>query len=133
MKFADLEREVSFKAVRSSGPGGQNVNKVSSRAQLYWDFKLSNLLTNEQKALVELKLQNLINREGLIFLSSDEFRDLERNKHRCLEKLLQFLTSAFHTPKLRKKTKPSISSRIKKLEKKKKHGIQKSLRRKVDW
>src|SRR4051812_45404334 len=102
MNFAQIEREVSFIAVRSRGPGGQNVNKVSSAAILYWAFAHSAAVSEEQKFLIRRKLQSSINKEGQIYVRSDEFRDLERNKARCLEKLTSLLTYAFHQPKKRR-------------------------------
>lgn len=123
--------EIEFKAIRSSGPGGQNVNKVNSCAQLSWDFELSIRLTEEQKSQIRLKLMNHINKEGQLFLRSDEFRDLERNKNKCLEKLSLLLKKAFFKPKLRKKTKPTYSSQIKRLDGKKNRGEVKKNRKKV--
>ena len=83
----ELKREVYFVAVRSRGPGGQNVNKVSSAAVLYWNFAWSSLITDHQKELIREKCSSAINKDGQIYTRSDEFRDLERNKARCLEKL----------------------------------------------
>src|SRR5690349_11095560 len=101
-----LRHEVFFKAVRSRGPGGQNVNKVSSAALLYWDFAYSRLLTEFQKQKLTTKLQAMINSDNQIYLRSDEFRDLEQNKSRCLEKLVDAIELALHVPKKRRATKP---------------------------
>lgn len=128
-----FRREVLFKAVRSRGPGGQNVNKVSSAAQLNWDIEHSLLLNFEQKARVREKLANLINFEGILQLRSDEFRDLERNKSRCLEKLADFVARALHVPKKRKATKPTKSSKVKRRESKSRRGEIKKLRGRVDF
>lgn len=123
--------EIHFKAIRSSGPGGQNVNKVSSCAQLYWHFQYSELITEDQKQQINLKLANYINKEGVLFLRSDEFRDLERNKAKCLEKLNQLLKKAFFRPKIRKKTKPTYSSQLKRLDGKKNRSEIKKNRQKI--
>lgn len=123
--------EIHFKAVRSSGPGGQNVNKVSSCAQMYWHFQYAELITEEQKQQISLKLANHINKDGALFLRSDEFRDLERNKTKCLEKLNLLLKKAFFRPKLRKKTKPTYSSQLKRLDGKKSRSEIKKNRQKI--
>lgn len=128
-----LRREVEFQAVRSRGPGGQNVNKVSSAAQLTWNFESSQLLNTEEKYRVRQNLKNIINAEGLIYLRSDEFRDLERNKTRSLEKLLSRIAEALFIPKKRRATRPTRSSKVKKAEQKKRHAQTKKMRAKVDY
>lgn len=133
MDFSIIRNEVSMVAVRSRGPGGQNVNKVSSAAQLFWNFQTSNGLTHAEKYLVASKLRNLINSEDQIYLRADEFRDLERNRERALEKLEMFLTKALHKPKARKATKPTYSSKVKKRETKVKRSEVKQGRRRVNW
>ncbi|HMN68068.1 MAG TPA: alternative ribosome rescue aminoacyl-tRNA hydrolase ArfB [Bdellovibrionales bacterium] len=120
-----------FKAVRSRGPGGQNVNKVSSAALLSWDYRHSRLLSEEEKNRLAVKAANHISGEGLLQLRSDEFRDLERNKARCLEKLSRIVKAALFIPKKRKATKPTRSSQARRVESKTKRGEVKKLRRKV--
>lgn len=127
-----LRAEVYFDAVLSRGPGGQNVNRTASAAQLYWDFENSLLLNEWQKSMVRSKLSRLINSEGLLYLRSDESRDLPQNKSRCLEKLIQHLEHAFHVPKKRKKTKPTKASRIKRREAKSRRSDIKKNRRRID-
>lgn len=127
----DLENEVEFYATRSRGPGGQNVNKVSSAALLVWNFYGSAFLTEEQRFLIRTKLSAYINKEGQLFLRSDEFRDLPRNKARCLEKLLQLLERAFSKPKERKATRPTRSSKERRLQSKGKHSDIKKSRQKI--
>ena len=128
-----IRSEISFSTVRSRGPGGQNVNKVSSAAQLKWDFMLSEVLTENQKNLINEKLYNFINKNQELYLRSDEYRDLERNKDRCIEKLNQLLKRAFHKPKPRKKTKPTQASKRKRLDAKRQRGERKRNRQKVDY
>jgi len=128
-----FRREVIFKAVRSRGPGGQNVNKVSSAAQMSWDFEHSLLLNSEQKHRVREKLANLITNEGVLILRSDEFRDLERNKARCLEKLAAAVVKALHVPKKRKATKPSKTAKAKRRDEKSRRGETKKLRGRVSF
>jgi len=131
VSILDIKKEVSFVAVRSRGPGGQNVNKVSSAAVLYWNFASSDLITDQQKELIRYKLQSALNKEGQLYLRSDEFRDLERNKSRCLEKLEMLLRTAFHKPKKRTATKPTRSSKLRKLESKTRRSETKKMRQKV--
>lgn len=133
MDFSRIAQEVQIVAVRSRGPGGQNVNKVSSAAQLFWNYALSRGLNAWEKMQVSMKLGNLINSEQQIYLRADEYRDLERNKSRVLEKLEMFLLKAVHKPKPRKATKPTRASKARKLEKKSRRGEIKKGRRKVDW
>lgn len=132
MDLQRLRAEVYFDAVLSRGPGGQNVNRTASAAQLYWDFENSLLLNDWQKNMVRSKLSRLINNEGLLYLRSDESRDLTQNKSRCLQKLAQHLEQAFHVPKKRKKTKPTKASRIKRREAKSRHSEIKKNRRRID-
>ena len=133
MRPEHFRREVIFKAVRSRGPGGQNVNKVSSAAQMTWGFEHSLLLNEQQKYRVREKLKNMITSEGVLMLRSDEFRDLERNKARCLEKLAAFVASALHVPKKRKATKPTRSSQVRRRDEKSRRGEVKKMRGKVQY
>ena len=126
-----FRREVIFKAVRSRGPGGQNVNKVSSAAQVNWDMEHSLLFTPEQKERLRAKLAPLMTNEGYIQFRADEFRDLERNKQRCLEKLAELVRAALFVPKKRRPTKPTRSSQKKRVEQKSHRGEIKKLRQKV--
>lgn len=132
MKMPDLS-EIQFTAVRSRGPGGQNVNKVSSAAQLNWAYLYSDAFTDYQKTLITEKLESHINKQGVLYLRSDEFRDLERNKARCLEKLKDLLAMAFHRPKPRRKTKPTKASKKKRIESKKQRGEVKKTRQKIKY
>jgi ribosome-associated protein len=128
---AILTREVIFEAIRSRGPGGQNVNKVSSAALLLWDVQSSFCFSAHQKTVIEDKLQNSINKSGYFFIRSDEFRDLERNKQRCLEKFFQMLEVALHRPKPRRATRPTLASKARRREAKRIRSQTKGLRRKV--
>ena len=126
-----LRSEVYFLAVRSRGPGGQHVNRTSSAAQVFWDFRFSKLMTDPQKARLALAAANVTNSEGQIYLRSDEFRDLERNKTRCLEKLAELVAKGLHVPKRRRATKPTYGSKMRKLDGKTRRGDTKKLRAKV--
>lgn len=133
MDLERLEKEVRFQAVRSRGPGGQNVNRVSSAAHMTWDFENSALLSLEEKARVRRNAKTHITKEGLIHFRADEFRDLERNKKRCLEKCAQAVARATFVPKKRKATKPTKASKIKRRESKSRRGEIKKLRGRVDY
>lgn len=124
-----IQKEVQFVAVRSRGPGGQNVNKVSSAALLFWNYEDSNALSDDQKSQIQKQLRSFINSDLQIFLRSDEHRDLPRNKDRCLEKLELLLKKAFFKEKPRKATKPSKASKRKKLDSKSMRGDLKKLRK----
>jgi ribosome-associated protein len=131
MQWPQIIGEVEWTAVRSRGPGGQNVNKVSSAAQLNWRFQDSLGLSDDEKCVVAERLRVRINQDGLIFLRSDEFRDLPRNKDRCLEKLKALLEFALHRPKPRRATKPTRASKVKRKESKRRRSETKRLRGKV--
>ncbi len=120
--------ELEFSYARSSGPGGQNVNKVNSKALLRWNLLQSPSLTEEQRALLLVKLENKINQEGELLLSSDSFRDQIRNREDCIERFRGLVTAALVKPKKRKKTKQSFSSRKRNEASKKKHSEKKKMR-----
>lgn len=128
-----LQEEVRFKAVRSRGPGGQNVNRVSSAAIAYWEYQRSHFLTEPQKERLRHRLRFIINAENVVYMRSDEFRDLERNKSRCIEKLARAVEEGLHIPKARKKTKPTHSSKLKRREKKLRQGEKKKFRKKIEY
>lgn len=133
MNFSTIVNEIQIVAIRSRGPGGQNVNKVSSAAQLFWNYLDSNGLTAHEKSMVAIKMANQINKEGQVYLRADEFRDLERNKARAIEKLEAFLCLALHRPKVRRPTKPTRSSKERKLDTKTRRGVIKKGRGRVSW
>lgn len=131
MKFFVDKREIWFSAVRSGGPGGQNVNKVSSAAILFWPYLESQLLSEEQKLEMGQKLKNWINKKGEIYIRSEETRDLERNRQNCIAKLESLVAKALHKPKKRYKTKPTRASQKKRVESKQRRGDIKKKRSKV--
>ena len=116
--FEIAESEFQFSAVRSRGPGGQNVNKVSSAAQLHWAYLSSPGLSESQKKILKTKLKNHINVKDEIYLRSDAYRDFPRNREECIQKLQEMIEKALHKPKPRKKTKPTKASQRKRVESK---------------
>lgn len=127
-----IHPEISFTASRSSGPGGQNVNKVNSRITLRFDVVNSNILTHEERHDLILKLAPVITKDGVLMLSSQESRSQEANKAAVLEKLDTLLTAAFRKKKTRKPTKPSKASKAKRVDQKKKRSETKKWRRRPE-
>lgn len=121
------ELEISY--VRSSGPGGQNVNKVNSKAVLRWSVISSVSLTPEKRAIILRRLGARVTVDGDIVVTSDRFRDQSRNREDCIEKLRNLLVKACSIPKPRKATQPSYSSQKRARERKNRHSRKKSLRR----
>ncbi len=130
---AFLLKEIWFEFTRSRGPGGQHVNKTNSAALLNWHVQSSAAFSEEQKALIAVKLENHINSEGYLHLRSDQFRDQDQNKKACLEKLDNFLKAALFKPKKRYKTKPTRSAVRERINTKKINGETKKLRGKVNF
>jgi ribosome-associated protein len=121
--------ELTFTTSRSSGPGGQNVNKVNSKVTLQWNVSQSAVLTDEEKAIVQHKLASHITKEGVLQLTSQEARSQLQNKEGVVQKLEQLLTKAFTKKKARKPTKPSKAAKQKRIEQKKLRGETKKWRR----
>lgn len=123
-----LGSELEFSASRSSGPGGQNVNKVNTKVTLRWNVKDSALLTPEEKDLLLQKFSTKLTTEGVLLLTAQDKRSQLQNKEEVLLKLENLLRQAFTKKKKRKTTKPSKGSVQNRLDKKKKHSDKKKLR-----
>ena len=117
-----LDSEIFFRFSRSSGSGGQHVNKVSTKVELNFDVADSKLLTNEQKQLVLSKLKNKISKDGILKIVSQESRSQLTNKEIALKKFQALITSCFQKKKKRIHTKKTKSSKEKRLQKKKLHS-----------
>ena len=124
-----LEQEIVLSASRSSGPGGQNVNKVNTQVELRFSVKNSNLFSEEEKDRIFLKLKNKINSEGELILTSQTARSQLDNKEIVLVKFYGLLEKALTMQKKRIKSSPTVASRIKRLESKKNQALKKQLRK----
>src|SRR6266496_4137640 len=123
------EEEFAWSFVRSGGPGGQNVNKVASKAVLRWNLAASPSLPEDVKARLRTKQQNRITTDGDLIITSQRFRDQERNKEDCLEKLRDMILQATLIPKPRKPSKPGRAARERRLHTKRhRSNIKKSRR-----
>jgi ribosome-associated protein len=126
----DFSREFVFSTSRSSGPGGQNVNKVSSKVELRFNVAASENLSEDEKNLVTGKLSNYINNAGELILTSQSERSQLKNKEKVIQRFYQLLNRALTPRKARKETSPTFASKVKRLTTKKIHGNKKILRKK---
>ena len=126
--FENLLSEIVLKATRSGGKGGQNVNKVSTRIELYFDVLNSAFLTDEEKENILRKLEGRINDGGVLRITSSEDRSQLGNKDNAKEKFLQLISKALLPVKKRKQTKPSKESKAVRLKEKKIQSDKKKLR-----
>ncbi len=130
MNREKLQAELNFKAIRSSGPGGQHANKVASKVQLVFDLENSKAFTEDKKELLFKNLRTKLTKENILTLSSEETRSQHKNKEIVINKFYQLIKEALKVPIKRKATKPSKSSIKKRLERKKKQAFKKATRQK---
>ena len=121
--------ELRFQTTRSSGPGGQHVNKTETRVELYFHVESSALLNGDEKQRILEKLQKRINAEGELMVSSEKFRSQAKNKEDCIEKFYEWIGKALRIPNKRIRTRPSAASVKKRLEDKRLQSEKKTLRK----
>lgn len=125
----DLTKECQFSASRSSGPGGQNVNKVNSQVTLRFDVQRSELLEEEEKKIFLQKLGSYISSEGILILNAQSQRSQLQNKEEVISKFRRLIEKAFEPRKIRKATKPSKVAIQRRIDAKKLQSQKKRLRR----
>jgi ribosome-associated protein len=125
--------ELRFTYVRSSGPGGQNVNKVNSKAVLRWPIAANTSVPHEVKSRFSARFGTRITVDGEVVISSDRYRDQGRNTQDCLDKLKEMLVSVAVPPKKRRPTKPSRASKERRLKAKTEHADKKKSRGRKTW
>lgn len=124
--------ELDFKAVRSSGAGGQNVNKVSSKVVLSFNLPASRALTEEEKALAELRLASKLTNDKVLILQCDEDRSQLRNKDIVIKRFLLMMENSLKEQKLRKPTKIPRAVIKKRIENKRRQADKKQSRRRPE-
>ncbi|WP_421808433.1 alternative ribosome rescue aminoacyl-tRNA hydrolase ArfB [Flagellimonas sp.] len=129
MDKKQIHRELQFKAMRSSGAGGQHVNKVSSKVELTFNIPESEGLSDKEKERLLLKLQSRLTNDGALMLQCDEARSQHRNKDLVLKRFFDVLKNALVVPKKRKPTRPTKSSQEKRLKTKKRTAEKKASRK----
>ena len=132
MNTEKLIKELNFKATKSSGAGGQHVNKVSSKIELFFDVKNSNVFTEDEKNLLLKNLATRLTKENMLLLTCGESRSQHKNKELAIKRFLELIKLSLIIPKKRKPTKPSKASIKRKAENKRKQGLKKALRKKPD-
>lgn len=125
----ELKKEIKYKTSRSSGSGGQNVNKVETKVSLLWDFNNSQLFSENQKSILKSKFSNRIQADNYIQIDASESRSQLANKDIAFEKLVKLIEQALKENKKRIPTKIPRSKILARLDRKTKHAEKKSNRR----
>lgn len=128
MEITIPENELNFSFVRSSGPGGQNVNKVATAAQLRFDVRNSPSLRADVKERLAKLAGTRMTQDGMLVIEAKRYRTQEQNRADALGRLAALLEKASKRPTIRRATRPSLNARVKRMDSKKKHGVVKKLR-----
>jgi ribosome-associated protein len=120
--------ELHITFARSSAPGGQNVNKVNSKAVMHWQLVHNARIPSDVRARFLARFGNRVNNQGEVVVSCDEFRDQGRNVESCLNKLMEMLSAAWTRPKSRRPTRPTRASVRRRLGEKQEHSRKKRQR-----
>jgi ribosome-associated protein len=123
------DSELTYRATRSGGPGGQHVNTSSTRIELWWDLGASPALSEEVRARLLTRLASRVDSSGMLRLVSSGSRSQLQNRREVTERFQELLAKAMVLPRKRKKTKPTRASKERRLESKKRQGARKALRR----
>ena len=127
-----LSAELVFTTSRSSGPGGQNVNKVNTKGTLKWDISNSEIISKEEKEILSVKLASKITTEGVLVIAAQEKRSQLQNEEEVIQKLDKLISKAFEKKKARKATKPSKGAIQNRIVKKKQLSEKKKWRQKPE-
>jgi len=126
------ESEIHWDFIRASGPGGQNVNKVSSAVKLRFDVVGTSSLSDDVRQRLIRLAGRRVNNQGILTIDARRFRSQERNRQDALERFISLVSSAAIRPKYRKKTRPSKASKMHRLENKRQRSAVKRLRSRSD-
>lgn len=130
MDIPTILNECQFKAVRSSGAGGQHVNKVASKVELQFDLENSQGLSDFEKSRLKQKLASKLTQDSFLLLQAGDTRSQHRNKQLVISRFLMLLKDGLKVPKKRKATAPTRASVAKRLDSKQKNAVKKQLRKK---
>ena len=133
MNIEQLKSELVFRTSRSSGSGGQHVNKVSTKVALFFHIANSTGLTESEKAMIQQHLKHRINKAGILRLSSQNSRSQYRNKKNTIDRFFDMIKTALRPESERKLTQPSSRGKAERLRKKRLHSLKKKSRQKVNF
>ena len=133
MNPENILKELNFKATRSSGAGGQHVNKTSSKIELSFDLENSLSLSENEKEVLKAKLSSKLTKENVLLLFCEETRSQHKNKEIAIKRFLAVLKTNLIRSKKRKKTKPSKGAMKRRVETKKRTSFKKALRKKPNF